>query len=107
MLIDRGAEVGGGSLGLSNDGGVGVLGVLSLELSLVLGGELVSLLSGDLRDNVGLVLGSKGLSGGNGLDSVLVVVDVPLPERKTNRHMRWTGQSPIVQRWYAITDDND
>jgi len=79
VLVDRGTKVGGGSLGLSNDGGVGVLSVLSLEPSLVLGGELVSLLSGDLGDNVGLVLGSKGLGGGNGLDSVLVVVDVPLP----------------------------
>jgi len=79
MLVDRGTKVSGGSLGLSDGLGVGVLLVLSGQLGLVLSGHLNPLLSGDLGDNVGLVLGSKGLGGGNGLDSVLVVVDVPLP----------------------------
>lgn len=78
MLVDRGAKVSGGSLGLADGLGVGVLLVLSGQLGLVLSGHLDPLLSGDLGDDVGLVLGSEMLGSGNRLHSVLVVVDVPL-----------------------------
>jgi hypothetical protein len=52
--------------------------VLLVQAGLLLGGHLDPLLSGDLGHNVGHVLGSKDLLGGDGLDSVLVVVDMLL-----------------------------
>jgi hypothetical protein len=55
------------------------LAVLSLHLGLELGGHLVPRLLGHLGDDVGLVLGSESLLRSDGLDSLLVVMDVLLP----------------------------
>jgi hypothetical protein len=66
--------------------------VHGVHLSLNLGRHLVSLLAGDLGDDVGLVLGSKSLLGPDGLDSVLVVVNVLLPLGRRRRGNKVGGR---------------
>lgn len=77
VLGGYGLSGGQSPLGLTNNLSVLVQGPLLLELLPVLGKHVMLGLPGDLGDNVVLVLGGEGLGIGDGLNSVLVVVDVP------------------------------
>jgi len=78
VLVGNGRSSGQSPLGVSDGGGVLVSVPLLLELLPVLGEHVVLGFTDDLGDDVVLVLGSQGLVVGDGLDTVLVVVDVPL-----------------------------
>lgn len=99
VLVDRGTEVGGSSLSLSDDLLISELVVLLLENPLLLGGELGALLSSNLGDDVGLVLGSERLGSGNRLDSVLVVVDMLLPRDGNEKTKEELGREEARARW--------
>jgi len=79
VLGGNGRGGGQASLGLTDLLGVPVEGSLLLELLPVLGEHVVLGLPGHLGDNIVLVLSGQSLLVDNGLNSVLVVVNVPLP----------------------------
>jgi hypothetical protein len=78
VLVGNGRSSGQSPLSVSDSGGVLVSVPLLLELLPVLGEHVVLGFTDDLGDDVVLMLGGQGLVVGDGLDTVLVVVDVPL-----------------------------
>jgi len=83
VVVDVLAGNGGGgnhvTVNIIDNLGVGVQVPLLLQLLPVLGEHVMLGLPGQLLSNLVLVLGGQDLVVNNGLDTVLVVVDVPLP----------------------------